>query len=150
MTTRGLWIAIVIFLFFWGSTVLGIAMRLADQGVGGWWATLIFGVLPLVALPLTVARLGQRGPGPSANSSGSPAATIDPVGAVEGYVNDLTPREQEVLGLVGQGRTNRQIAHELYVSQATVKSHVNAICRKLAADNRTHAVAIARDRGLLL
>jgi DNA-binding NarL/FixJ family response regulator len=64
-------------------------------------------------------------------------------------IPELTAREAEVLGLLAEGLTNRQIAQRLYVSAATVKSHVNAICRKLQAENRTHAVAIARRRHLL-
>jgi DNA-binding NarL/FixJ family response regulator len=149
MTTRGLWMLLAIFTFFWGSTVLGVAMRLADRGVGGWWAVLVFGITSLVAMPVVAARLAQPGSGQSAPRPETSAATKDRVAADAAYVGDLTPREQEVLRLLGRGRTNRQIAQELYVSQATVKSHVNAICRKLAAENRTHAVAIARERGLL-
>jgi DNA-binding CsgD family transcriptional regulator/tetratricopeptide (TPR) repeat protein len=61
----------------------------------------------------------------------------------------LTPREQEVLGLLEQGRTNGQIAALLFISVKTVSVHVSNILTKLEAGGRTEAVAIARRRGLL-
>jgi DNA-binding CsgD family transcriptional regulator/tetratricopeptide (TPR) repeat protein len=61
----------------------------------------------------------------------------------------LTAREQEVLLLVAQGRSNRQIADVLYISAKTVSVHVSNILAKLEAAGRTEAVAIARRRGLL-
>ena len=62
---------------------------------------------------------------------------------------ELSPREQEVLQLVAQGRANRAIAKTLAISERTVKFHVSAILLKLHAENRTRAVAIARERGLV-
>lgn len=53
----------------------------------------------------------------------------------------LTPREQEVLGLLGGGRTNAEIASSLVVSESTVKFHVKNILRKLRATSRADAVA---------
>jgi DNA-binding CsgD family transcriptional regulator/tetratricopeptide (TPR) repeat protein len=61
----------------------------------------------------------------------------------------LTPRELEVLERVAQGRTNRQIAEELFISVKTASVHVSNILTKLGAQNRGEAAAIARDRGLL-
>ena len=61
----------------------------------------------------------------------------------------LTPHEQEVLALVAEGRSNREIADRLYISAKTVSVHVSNILSKLAAGGRTEAVAIARRRGLL-
>lgn len=62
----------------------------------------------------------------------------------------LTAREAEVLRLVAQGRSNRDVARALFVSERTVKFHVSSILAKLGASNRTQAVALARERGLLL
>ena len=61
----------------------------------------------------------------------------------------LTPREAEVLKLLAQGRTNRQIGAELYISEKTASVHVSNILAKLGAGGRTEAVAIAAQRGLL-
>ncbi len=56
----------------------------------------------------------------------------------------LTPQQRRVLELLSRGLLNKQIAAELEVAEATVKSHVTAIMRKLGAHNRTQAVVIAR------
>jgi DNA-binding CsgD family transcriptional regulator/tetratricopeptide (TPR) repeat protein len=61
----------------------------------------------------------------------------------------LTPREAEVLGLLAQGRTNRQIGAELYISEKTASVHVSNIIAKLGASGRTESVAIAASRGLI-
>lgn len=61
----------------------------------------------------------------------------------------LTPREHEVLELVAEGRSNREIAMRLYISAKTVSVHVSNILAKLDAGGRTEAVALARRRGLL-
>jgi DNA-binding CsgD family transcriptional regulator len=53
----------------------------------------------------------------------------------------LTPREAEVLGLLGQGRTNAAIAASLLISESTVKFHVKNILLKLGATSRADAVA---------
>ena len=54
-----------------------------------------------------------------------------------------------VLGFLGEGKQNKEIANELALSEATIKMHVKSICKKLDANNRTHAVINARDMGLL-
>jgi DNA-binding CsgD family transcriptional regulator len=61
----------------------------------------------------------------------------------------LTPREAEVLGLLAQGRTNRQIGAALYISEKTASVHVSNILAKLGAGSRTEAVAVAAAKGLL-
>ena len=61
----------------------------------------------------------------------------------------LTSREREVLALVAQGRSNREIAQVLYISPKTVSVHVSNVLAKLPAAGRTEAVAVARRRGLL-
>ncbi len=61
----------------------------------------------------------------------------------------LTPRELEVLQLVASGSSNREIGHELMLSEATVKSHLVHIYDKLGVRSRTSAVAAAREQGVL-
>jgi DNA-binding CsgD family transcriptional regulator len=61
----------------------------------------------------------------------------------------LTPREQEVLQLVAQGRSNREIGAHLFISGKTVSVHVSNILAKLGARGRLEAAAVARRRGLL-
>lgn len=61
----------------------------------------------------------------------------------------LTERETDVLRLLATGMSNREMAGKLFVSEATVKSHLVHIFAKLGADNRAHAVHVARESGLL-
>jgi DNA-binding NarL/FixJ family response regulator len=62
----------------------------------------------------------------------------------------LTEREREVLGLVGQGKTNDEIAGELFVSPATVKTHVSRVMSKLYARDRAQLVVAAYESGLVV
>jgi NarL family two-component system response regulator LiaR len=64
-------------------------------------------------------------------------------------IEPLTTRELEVLQLLAEGQTNRQIADRLVVTERTVKFHVSSILAKLGAGNRTEAVAFANQRGLV-
>jgi two-component system, NarL family, response regulator LiaR len=64
-------------------------------------------------------------------------------------VVELTPREIEVLQLIAQGKSNKQIAAELVIAERTCKFHVSSILSKLGASNRTEAVKIAAQRGLV-
>jgi DNA-binding NarL/FixJ family response regulator len=61
----------------------------------------------------------------------------------------LTPREREIVGLIGDGLSNKAIARSLHIELATVKNHVHNILEKLSVGNRTEAVAVARARGEL-
>ncbi len=63
-------------------------------------------------------------------------------------VGELTARERQVLSLLAQGRSNRQLAAELYVSEKTVKTHVSSILAKLRLTDRTQAALFAVRHGL--
>ena len=83
---------------------------------------------PLLSASVT-ARLMERVRGPEEDS--------------------LSPREIEVLSLVAQGKSNKEIAKRLWVSETTVKHHLVGTFRKLGASDRAQAVAVALRRGIL-
>ena len=63
--------------------------------------------------------------------------------------SDLTPREMEIIALIAQGCTNKQVGHALGISDNTVRHHVNSIMEKLHVSDRTEAVSIALKVGIL-
>ena len=67
----------------------------------------------------------------------------------EPAVEPLTDREREVLLLVGRGLTNAQVGKRLYIGEATVKKHLLRVFGKLGVDDRTAAVTVAMERGIL-
>lgn len=78
-----------------------------------------------------------------ANGNGAATATTEPDATL------LTLRQLQVLSRVCQGKTNKQIASELGLSEKTVKAHVTAIFKILGVVNRTQAVLVARRMGML-
>lgn len=68
----------------------------------------------------------------------------DPDAALVAGLANLTPQQVRVLMMLSDGLLNKQIAHQLEVTEATVKAHVSAILQKLRVDNRTQAVIVAR------
>jgi DNA-binding NarL/FixJ family response regulator len=64
-------------------------------------------------------------------------------------LRDLTPREREILRLVATGRSNAEIAAQLTISEATVKTHLNRTMTKLALTSRAQAVMVAYEAGLV-
>jgi DNA-binding NarL/FixJ family response regulator len=78
-----------------------------------------------------------------------PSLTPEKRAGVEPAIEELTPRELEVLALLSQGKTNPQIAETLVISRATAKVHVERIIRKLGVSDRTQAVVRAIELGLV-
>ncbi|HYU65436.1 MAG TPA: AAA family ATPase [Jatrophihabitantaceae bacterium] len=102
------------------------ALRIAER----------LGAEPLAA---RIRQLAQRG---RLELSGAPAAR-DPAAAL-----NITPREIDVLRLLADGRTNRQIGEALFISEKTASVHVTNLLRKLGVPNRVEAAAIAQRVGL--
>ncbi|TAN63048.1 MAG: response regulator transcription factor [Magnetospirillum sp.] len=76
---------------------------------------------------------------------GGRARVVDPL--LEEKLGSLTHRQRMVLSLLARGRSNKQIAYELDVTNTTVKAHMTAILRKLKVTSRTQAVIVARQIG---
>ena len=108
----------------------GRSSEAADQAGQAMDEARRLGAQPLLAELRTSFPTGRQGAG----------AQLDDV---------LTPREQEVLQLVAQGRSNREIGAQLFISGKTASVHVSNILAKLGARGRIEAVAVARRRGLL-
>jgi len=93
--------------------------------------------------------LGRRGAAPAA-VAGAAAPTAE-------FVRDesrlaaleITPRELEILGLVAEGLSNREIGERLFVSENTVKTHCSRLFDKLGAKRRTQAIQIGREQRLI-
>lgn len=85
--------------------------------------------------------LGGRAPSPV-------SAAPEPLDTIRRDVAGLTPTQLKVLLAVLDGQLNKQIAHSLGMSEATVKAHMTAIMRKLDVSNRTQAALVARSLGL--
>ncbi len=83
------------------------------------------------------------------DSALSPTVASKLMSRMRDPVPGLTPRELQVLGAVAAGSSNLEIAREIFLSEATVKSHLVQVFAKLDVRSRTAAVARARERGLI-
>ena len=104
---------------------------------------------PAVAAKLLGAFARQPRPESPPPPLGQPLRANASDSAGHETIEPLSGREVEVLGLVAEGASNAQIARQLALAEGTVKNHISTIMDKLAASNRTQAVALARARGLL-
>jgi DNA-binding NarL/FixJ family response regulator len=91
-----------------------------------------------VVAPRVLRRLLDRYAGHLPDPAAAPPA-----------VHGLTDPEREVLVLIARGRSNAEIARELYVSETTVKTHVGHVLTKLAVRDRVQAVVLAYESGLV-
>jgi DNA-binding NarL/FixJ family response regulator len=108
---------------------------------------------PVVQARLLAAASGATQPGPApetdARAPGDSRAGGEPHGhPLPTNDDELTPRELEVLALIAQGKSNAEIAAALFVSAATVKTHINHVFAKIDARDRAQAVHYAYTNGL--
>jgi len=89
-------------------------------------------------------EVGARVIGALTGAAPAPVTEVDAAGALLARFPSLTRREAEVLALIGDGLSNAEIARSLFVSVATVKTHINAIFAKLAVRDRALAIALVR------
>ena len=101
-----------------------------------------------IARALEAAARGQSLLDPAVHARLVQLARQEPAAAPDQLPDGLTPREAEVLMLIAQGMSNTEIAQTLFVSEATVKSHVNRVFAKTASRDRAQAVAYAHRHGL--
>jgi DNA-binding CsgD family transcriptional regulator len=115
----------------------------------------IYGGLTAVTFAVLGIWLGQRLTGPKqtivVKEVAVPVPTVSPFVPNERKRDDLgiTSRELEVLELIAQGMSNREIAGKLFVSENTVKTHCSRAFDKLGARRRTQAVQLGKEFGLL-
>ncbi len=107
-----------------------------------------------IALAVRSAAAGQSVLDPVVQASllraaSPPVSTAPPVTPTPASLpDDLTPREADVLRAIARGQTNAEIATELYISEVTVKSHINHLFAKTGSRSRAEAVRYAYDHGL--
>ena len=96
-----------------------------------------------VAVAIRAVHKGytQMGPGLLEKMMAAPVAPPSPP-ALPPEIEQLTPREREVLDLIAQGLSNREIAEQLYIAERTVKNHVNRILGQLGVRDRTQAAIL--------
>jgi two-component system NarL family response regulator len=114
--------------------------QLLDSGVAGY---LLKGEIPeqIVRAVRGVARGDAKGGWLSPRITAKLRRRVDP--------SELTSRELQVLSFMVAGHENEEIAAAMYLSKGSIKNHVTSIISKLGARNRTHAVSLALQRGLV-
>ncbi len=102
-----------------------------------------------IANAVRAAAAGQSTLDPQVQQRLLAAATTRPApSTVDDLPDDLIPREAEVLRLIAEGLSNREIAQRLYISEPTVKSHINRLFAKTGVRDRAQAVRYAYQHGL--
>ncbi len=117
------------------GSVAAQALEVADRLGAGWLSGELHGLCARARLELAGAAVGGNGNGASAAMNGQQEGGELPFG--------LTPRELQVLTLIAEGATNRQIGAALYMAEKTASVHVSRILTKLGVRSRTQAAAMA-------
>jgi DNA-binding CsgD family transcriptional regulator len=111
------------------------ALEVSERLGAGWLSGELHGLCARARLELAATAAGGDGNGASAAGSGQPDGAGLPFG--------LTPRELQVLTLIAEGATNRQIGNALFMAEKTASVHVSRILTKLGVRSRTQAAAMA-------
>jgi DNA-binding NarL/FixJ family response regulator len=137
------------------TTIVALAVREVDEDVVAWVEA---GVSGLVSRDATLAELLDAVEAASHNqviaTPGVTGALLRRVASLAGQSTtnggpELTRRERQVVSLIGDGLSNKEIASALHIELPTVKNHVHNILEKLSVARRSQAVAAARERGYL-
>ena len=136
------------------ALVLGLICLVLVPLTSLWWIVPVLGVFgPIALAALDLERSGIRRTvdpqPPSAPAEPEREGAPPRPGEHRRLDEPLSARELEVLGLLASGKTNSEVARDLFVSVGTVKSHTGNIYRKLGANNRAEAVSRAGDLKLL-
>jgi DNA-binding NarL/FixJ family response regulator len=118
-----------------GAAAVAEAALVAAGELGSRWLAEELRALGVRARLGLSVDVGETGPGPGADAVEGTGAPEDPFG--------LTPRERQVLALLAEGATNRQIGTALYMAEKTASVHVSRILAKLGVQGRTQAAAVA-------
>lgn len=128
-----------------------VIMEALDLGVAGYIPKTSSGEVMVNALRLVLAG-GVYLPREVLAHAEAPAPSRDGNSGPEKSRSDLsglTPRQREVLNLIADGKSNKEIASLLGLSDGTVKTHISSILRTLDANNRTQAILVASRMGIL-
>ncbi|HEX5887213.1 MAG TPA: response regulator transcription factor [Pyrinomonadaceae bacterium] len=127
--------------------IYGGLIALLFAGLGIWLGLKLTKKEEVVLLKEVIKEV----PVPQADSTARQARGGEPFTVNEAQLKQLgiTKRELEILELIAQGMSNREIAEKLFVSENTVKTHSSRLFDKLSAKRRTQAVQIAKENGLI-
>ena len=134
-----------------GEDSQAVILETLDLGVAGYIPKTSSGEVMINAIRLVLAG-GVYLPREVLANVGTPAFSSDLNGDTKTPENtppSLTPRQQEVLVLIADGKSNKQIASLLGLSDGTIKTHISSILRTLNANNRTQAILTASRMGIL-
>ena len=102
-----------------------------------------------IIAPEMMSKLVAVYRGASAGGAAAPAVPAEPLSATEISLASLSPRERDILRGISRGSSNKEIAREHGIAEATVKIHVQHVLRKLDVSSRVHAAVIATENSLL-
>lgn len=107
---------------------------------------------PSASTPIPMSASASPSPSefaPASELASAPASESSPLPTKKNSAFGLTRKEREILKKITQGLKNKEIAEHLFISETTVKTHINRILKKLGVDNRTKAILVAMERQII-